>query len=155
MLHDSLCEHRSRHRSRCSEQSRTIYIIHNSSQTLNSCPRLLRVCNLVCVHTCELISGCVFTLDRAFLSLMSISFTSLALGTSHTSEVTSKHASSQPGVIKSSRQWKTGEETWLNGSRYSYWCLTHQCCWFHVNIFTWIINIWTLLFTCGHLLCLF
>ncbi len=62
---------------------------------------------------------------------MSISFTSLALWTSHTSEVTSEHASPQPGVKKSSRQWKTGEEKWLNGSLYSYWCLTHR--WYHLS----------------------
>lgn len=72
-----------------------------------------------------------FTHVRAFLSLCVSnisfqSFTSLAHWTSHTSEVTSKHASPQPGVIKSLRQWKTGEEKWLNRSFYSHWCLTHR-----------------------------
>lgn len=77
----------------------------------------------VCVHSCSLLIG------PSSLSV-SVSFTSLVLWTSHTSEVTSEHASPQPGVIKSSRQWKTGEK-WLNGSLYSYWCLTHL--WYHLS----------------------
>lgn len=127
-------EHRSRHGSRCSEQSRNIYnpqfltditLLPTTAVFLLSGMCAHMWINLwVCVHSGSL------TLWPSSLCV-SNSFTSLAHWTSHTSEVTSKHASPQPGVIKSLRQWKTGEEKWLNGSLYSHWCLTHR--WYHLS----------------------
>lgn len=76
----------------------------------------------MCAHVNWFLGVCPCSLSIGpSFHCVSFSFTSLALWTSHTSEVTSKHASPQPGAIKSLRQWKTGEEKWLDGSLYSHW----------------------------------
>lgn len=76
----------------------------------------------MCAHVNWFLGVCPCSLSIGpSFHCVSFSFTSLALWTSHTSEVTSKHASPLPGAIKSLRQWKTGEEKWLHGSLYSHW----------------------------------